>query len=102
MANEFDQKEIRGLNLRQILALIAACVTMLALYFDIRNEIHENRQETILTRELIKTVEASAKEEREFRRIEMQTIRAELKQISENQRAFDLRLTVMETIISNK
>lgn len=99
---DLQDRYIPGVNFRQVAGYTIAVASVLFLYFDIRNEIHTNRNETILTRELVSKVEQDAKEEREFRRAEMAAIRAELKLIGDTQRAFDLRLTVMETIIQNK
>jgi hypothetical protein len=101
-STKLDEQEIRGISFKQIAGYTIGVASLLFVYFDIRNEIHINRQETQLTRELVKSMEVTAKEDRDFRRAEMAAIRVELKQISDNQRAFDLRLTVMETIIKSK
>jgi len=98
-SKDLQDRPIPGITARQIAAAVGALFTLAFLYFDIRNEIQTNRQETLITRDLINEMKSDYKEEREFRRAEMAAIRAELRQIAETQRSFDLRLTVMETII---
>jgi hypothetical protein len=92
---EFNEKEIRGINFKQLAAFTATVALLLAGYFDIRQEIHENRRETILNRELYM-------EQREFIKVELQLIKAQLKQVEDQQRLVELRLTVLETVVKSK
>ena len=89
---DLQDRYIPGISFKQLAAYTLAVAGVLALYFDIRSEIHENRRETMLTREFIQ-------EDRQLRQAEIAAIRAELKQISENQRIADIKITILETII---
>lgn len=92
---DFNEKEIRGINFKQLAAFSALIAIFLAGYFDIRSEIHENRRETVLNRELYM-------EQREFIKVELQLLKAEMKNIEDQQRVLDLRIVVLETVINRK
>ncbi len=86
---EIEKKEIRGINFRQVVGYTLAITALAAGYFDIRNEIHTNREQTVITRDMIK-------EDRELRRLEIQALKQDLKLNADLQRESQVRLTLLE------
>jgi hypothetical protein len=89
MTPEIQDKEIRGVNLKQIVGYTVVVGGMLLLYSDIRSEIHTNRAETILTRDMMK-------EDRELRKLEIQSLKSDLKLNADLQRETQMRLNLLE------
>ena len=87
--SEFQTKEIRGINLRQIVGYTLLISALIIGYFDIRNEIHTNREQTVMTRDMIR-------EDRELRRLEIQSLRQDLKLNADLQRESQMRLNLLE------
>jgi len=87
--SEFQTKEIRGINLRQIVGYTLLISALIIGYFDIRNEIHTNREQTVMTRDMIR-------EDRELRRLEIQSLRQDLKLNADLQREAQIRLSLLE------
>ncbi len=89
---DLQDRYIPGVSFKQLAAYTLAVAGVLALYFDIRSEIHENRRETMLTREYMQ-------QDRQLRQAEIAAIRAELKQISDAQRIQEIKISILETIV---
>lgn len=88
-----NKKEIRGIDLKQLAAFAVVIATGVGMYFDQRSEIRLNRQETLNNREFMQRMDQEAKDDREFRRLEMQALKMQINQLQVN-------MSVLETKIS--
>lgn len=87
-----ENKEIRGLSLRIIIVAISAIVTFVttAAFFvgSIKSEISSNR-------ELLMQIQAANHEDKRISDIR-------LKEVEQNQRTTDIRLTILETQVKDR
>ena len=86
---DLNEKEIRGVNIKQIIAYTVIISALFGGWFSIRYEIQQNREQTIITREMIK-------EDRELRKLEIQSLKQDMRLNLDLQRESQMRLNLLE------
>lgn len=81
----FENKEIRGINIKQLLQYTAAIVTGAFVYFDLKNT-------SLRSREVLEEYKMDSKEY-------MKSNEIRLTNIEQQQKLIEIRLTVLETQI---
>lgn len=85
---EITEKEIKGINIKQLIQYTIAVVGAAFIYFDLK-------QTSLRNREVMQEYRAEAKEQGKMNE-------ANLKHLEQEQRLIDLRLTVIETQLKTK
>lgn len=90
MSHELQNKEIRGLTLRQLIGLIIGVAAVVTMYFDTRSNINDSQRIGNDNRELLNQIIETHKEEKKFNDIKISSL-------EQGQRTTDIRLTIIET-----
>ena len=92
---EFQNKEIRGINIKQVAAYTAAIFALVFIYFDIKAELQINRAETRTTQEILRKIEDASVEDRKVREMQIHNL-------DQQQRETAMRITILETRLTSE
>jgi cell division protein YceG involved in septum cleavage len=92
MTTELQNKEIKGLTLKQITVLVVCVISIAGLYFAMAENINEAQRISRDNNEILLQIRSDNKEEKRINEIR-------LKEIENTQRLNDARLLIIETIL---